>query len=128
MFGTPAKNTRNVSEDETEIEDRNATLNDVVTMIRDISSITEKCNILVKGFDLTLGNSPFISFKLIMEGHIEVIEEIECAIKAYKKNNIILLNAIKEGKRRDEREERIDKLEKKREEETKPERRKTRPL
>lgn len=128
MFGTPANDRRRGSEDTTEIDDRSATLNDITTMIKDINSIAEKCDILVKGSYLNLGNSPFINFQLIMEGHIRTIEEIENAIKDYKKNNIILLKALKESKKRDEREERIDNLEKKKEEETKPERRKTRPL
>ncbi|BFU26479.1 hypothetical protein CL6EHI_020990 [Entamoeba histolytica] len=129
MYGTPNRCTRDVSEEETEIVDRPISLKDVVQLINDISVVAENCNILARGSELSLGEYPLISMKLILEGHIKSIDEIDESIKIFKKNNVLLINKIKESIRRENREKRIDEAEKKKkEEETKPERRKTRPL
>ncbi|EDR21820.1 hypothetical protein EDI_327850 [Entamoeba dispar SAW760] len=128
MYGTPKGYIRNISEEETEIEERPLILGDFSRLIKDISLINEKCKILTGGCELTIGDYPFISVKKILEGHIEIIDELEEAVKLFKKNNNLLIDKIKEGKRREEREKRIDEAEKKIKQETKPERRKTRPL
>ncbi|BFU26622.1 hypothetical protein CL6EHI_089460 [Entamoeba histolytica] len=117
------------SEDETVVEERNLKISDIICLQMDLKKIIDECKILVNGNDLSLGIDPLYCFKCIVEGNIETIEEIEKEIKAFKKRNILFINALKELKKRKEREDRLDRLEKKKkEEETKPERRKTRPL
>ncbi|BFU25293.1 hypothetical protein EHI2019_000399300 [Entamoeba histolytica] len=116
------------SEDETVVEERNLKISDIMCLQMDLKKIIDEFKILVNGNDLSLGIDPLYCFKCIVEGNIETIEEIEKEIKAFKKRNILFINALKELKKRREREDRIDKLEKKKQEETKPERRKTRPL
>ncbi|GAB1223939.1 hypothetical protein ENUP19_0166G0035 [Entamoeba nuttalli] len=131
MYGTVKEDNRKQihgSEDETVVEERDLKISDVMCLQMDFKKIIDECNILVKGNDLSLGNDPLYCFKCIIEGNIELIERIEKEIKAFKKRNALFINTLKELKKRKEREDRIDELEKKKEEETKPERRKTRPL
>ncbi|GAB1227575.1 hypothetical protein ENUP19_0344G0013 [Entamoeba nuttalli] len=77
MYGTPNRCIRDASEEETEIADRPILLNDVAQLINDISVVAEKCNILARGSELVLGEYPLISMKVILEGHIKSLDEID---------------------------------------------------
>ncbi|BFU26574.1 hypothetical protein CL6EHI_154690 [Entamoeba histolytica] len=129
MYGTT--NTTRVrfnSDSDTVIDKRNITINDFIDLLSGINGISEKCHILSGGTRLTFGNSPLKCFNLVILKHIEIIDEIYEIIEDFKKNNRLILSELKEEKEREEREKRIDEAEKKKQEETKPERRKTRPL
>ncbi|GAB1218894.1 hypothetical protein ENUP19_0008G0018 [Entamoeba nuttalli] len=127
MYGTTniIRRDRFDSEEETEIVKRDILFSDFIDLLKGINSISEKCSLLSGGTSLTFGNKPLKCFNLVVTKHIDVINELYETIKAFKKNNRLLLSELKEEEERAKREER---LEKKREEETKPERRKTRPL
>ncbi|GAB1223321.1 hypothetical protein ENUP19_0142G0001, partial [Entamoeba nuttalli] len=127
MYGTPDKqnNMRDEENVTTILEERDLRLMDVLNLLKDLKKINNECNILTNGFELKLGYFPFESLSTLVYGHLNVIDNIDSLIKEYKKNNSLIITKLKEMKRREEREERV---EKKREEETKPERRKTRPL
>ncbi|BFU25660.1 hypothetical protein KM1_323250 [Entamoeba histolytica HM-3:IMSS] len=118
---------RFISDEDTEIDKRDIVISDFINLLNDIESISKQCHLLNGGTRLTFGNNPLKCFNLVILKHIEVIEELYENIKAFKKNNSIILSELKDEEERKERERRLDAAEKKKEE-SKPERRKTREL
>ncbi|EDR28244.1 hypothetical protein EDI_054730 [Entamoeba dispar SAW760] len=121
MYGTPANRYPDVfsDEQETEIEEDNASLKDFYDMLSDMFKLAETAHILDYGINMSFGKQPLNVLNNTIIKHLEVIETLKEEIKDFERRNRLIITRLKEEENKGKE------LEKKVKQETKPKRRKT---